>query len=511
MTDEGGLVVRLQQPGTPETIASLELQHRGQRVAVVEADGRNWVRLEEPIPESNGSLVAVLDVLPFTRSLEHVTLLEKADMVLADGDGQSIAGAADVLAGLSSDVFTMAKERQVMGTSRTAGSLVAYDKVQVGDAVEWIVFSRQPTRVAFATTRKLRRDALLSILTASLLVVGLSALGYTSVVRPIRDLARGQAELAGTEHDAPKRNEIDQLRSSFAALQRGLRDRKDLSETFLGRYQVRDVLGTGAMGMVFRGWDPRLERPVALKTIRVDQAMGDEQRDKKTDQLVKEALNAAGLNDPHIVSIYDVEREDDGAFISMELVDGMSLDEYLRNRGRLSQGEAARIGAAIARALATAHRHNLVHQDIKPANVLLGHDGQIKVTDFGISRLITSMSSQQTQAVFGTPGYLAPEALLGEAFDGRCDLYALGVVLYKCVSGEGLATGRTLKETLAITLHGVEQSPRDLGADIDEELDQLIMQLLEVDKDKRLSDAEAGRRAARCFRAAIRHTMAPGE
>ena len=162
------------------------------------------------------------------------------------------------------------------------------------------------------------------------------------------------------------------------------------------------------MGAVFRGLDPRLRRPVALKTLRL--GGGDllpDKRRQRIEQLVQEAVTGARFSHPNVVAVYDVEESPEGAFIAMELVDGASLERVLLRRGRLSPREVIPLGAGIARGLAAAHQRDIVHRDIKPANVMLGHDGSIKVTDFGIADLVAA-ATRAEGLVFGTPGYLPP-------------------------------------------------------------------------------------------------------
>ena len=239
--------------------------------------------------------------------------------------------------------------------------------------------------------RRLRRQSALAFGAALLLIALLLAVAWAAVVRPIRDLAREQRELAGgAAGRAPGGDEIADLRRSFEALRRGLAERRALDDVFLGRYQVIELLATGGMGAVFRGWDPRLQRPVALKTLRLGGRPAAREAEPAIEQLVREAVTAARFSHPNVVAVYDVEDAPEGAYIAMELVDGMSLERLLVRRGRLRPAEVILLGAAIARGLAAAHARDIVHRDVKPANVMLGRDGSIKVTDFGIADLIAA-------------------------------------------------------------------------------------------------------------------------
>ncbi len=206
-----------------------------------------------------------------------------------------------------------------------------------------------------------------------------------------------------------------------------------------GRYQVGELLGYGGMAEVHRGRDLRLGRDVAIKMLRTDLARDD------TFQLRfrREAQNAASLNHPAIVAVYDTgeERGSSGEslpYIVMEFVNGRTLKELLQAEGRLMPRRAMEITAEICAALEFSHRHGIIHRDIKPGNVMLTQTGQIKVMDFGIARALANSGSTMTQtsAVIGTAQYLSPEQARGEPVDARSDVYATGCVLYELLTGQ---------------------------------------------------------------------------
>jgi eukaryotic-like serine/threonine-protein kinase len=204
------------------------------------------------------------------------------------------------------------------------------------------------------------------------------------------------------------------------------------------------------MGTVFRGWDPKLRRPVALKTVRFETVAPEEAREL-VDSLVVEAITAASVNHPNIVSIFDVEDTPQAAFIAMELIDGMSVQSYLDLYGRMSPEQTVLVGAAVARALEASHVRGLQHHDIKPANVLLGYDGAIKVADFGLAALVMNVSKSQ-DVVFGTPGYIAPEVATATGRDARSDLFSLGVLLYQCATGQNPFERDGARETIIASI-----------------------------------------------------------
>jgi serine/threonine-protein kinase len=201
----------------------------------------------------------------------------------------------------------------------------------------------------------------------------------------------------------------------------------------LGRYRVEKVLGQGAMGTVYLGVDPKINRQVAIKTLAYAQIEAPELADVKA-RFFREAEAAGRLSHPHIVTVYDVGEESDLAYMAMELLEGSDLSQYC-NKKRLKPLQVLEIGAQIAGALEYAHTMGVVHRDIKPANIMLDKNGQVKVADFGVARVISS-SRTETGVVLGTPSYMSPEQIAGKKVDGRSDLFSLGVVLYELLSGE---------------------------------------------------------------------------
>ncbi|RMG14486.1 MAG: serine/threonine protein kinase [Planctomycetota bacterium] len=256
----------------------------------------------------------------------------------------------------------------------------------------------------------------------------------------------------------------------------------------LGKYRIEAKLGQGGMGAVYRGSDTQLERPVAIKILPKHLAAEPEFRER----FLREAKKLAQLTHANVVQIYDFGSEGDYAYMAMQLLEGGSLQELLEERGRLPPREAARIVREAARGLARAHRAGVVHRDIKPANILLGDDGEVRLGDFGLvkQRGGDEQPLTQTGAVLGTPHYMAPEQCEGlPDIDGRADLYALGLVLYQCLSGVLPARGST---PLQIIHHRLSHDPeplRRLAPDVPEPLLRLVEELLVRDREARLDDA----------------------
>jgi serine/threonine-protein kinase len=201
----------------------------------------------------------------------------------------------------------------------------------------------------------------------------------------------------------------------------------------LGRYEILQELGQGAMGIVYLGEDPSIHRKVAVKTINYADIAPDELSDVKA-RFFREAEAAGKLSHPNIVTIYDMGEDHDMAYIAMEFLKGKELTHYCQKGNILPLKRVLKLVSAISQALGYAHSKQVVHRDIKPANILLLDDNQVKVADFGIARVISS-SKTQTGIIFGTPSYMSPEQVAGKKVDGRSDLFSLGVVFYELLTG----------------------------------------------------------------------------
>ncbi len=203
----------------------------------------------------------------------------------------------------------------------------------------------------------------------------------------------------------------------------------------LGRYEIDKELGRGAMGVVYLGRDPKINRMVAIKTMMLEEGSDGESTKQIKERFFREAESAGTLNHPNIVRIFDAGDENDVAYIAMEMLDGHDLVKYGQKDSLLPLDKALEYAATVADALDYAHAQGIVHRDIKPANIMLLKDGSIRVADFGIAR-ITSSSKTATGTVMGTPSYMSPEQVAGKKVDGRSDLFSLAVSLFEFATGE---------------------------------------------------------------------------
>lgn len=251
-----------------------------------------------------------------------------------------------------------------------------------------------------------------------------------------------------------------------------------------GRYLVGNELGRGAMGIVYRALDRVLHREVALKELPPQLALDV----ARAERFRQEARTLAQLSAPGIVQIYDLLDEDGRLFLAMELVEGGSLEELLRARGRLEGRDAARFGAEIAEALEAVHGRGIVHRDLKPANVLLTGDGRPKITDFGIARVVGEQGLTVEGAIIGSPEYMSPEQASGKPVDTRTDLYAFGILLYRLYTGVAPFTGE-ISSVLAQQLAHAPASPRQHVAELPDEIERLILALLAKDPERRPQQA----------------------
>ena len=263
--------------------------------------------------------------------------------------------------------------------------------------------------------------------------------------------------------------------------------------TRLGPYEIIAPLGAGGMGEVYRARDTRLKREVAIKVLPGDVAASPE----RLARFEREATTVAGLNHPNIVVLHSIEETEGTRFLTMELVDGRSLDHSLVPGG-LPAARVIELGIALADALTAAHEKGVVHRDLKPANVMLTKDGRVKVLDFGLAKLATpdltrtatlTLPLSDEGHVAGTVPYIALEQVRGEAVDARTDLFALGVVLYELASGSRPFTGATHADVSSAILR---DSPKPLAAlrhDLPSDLDRIVSRCLEKNPRERIQSA----------------------
>lgn len=250
-----------------------------------------------------------------------------------------------------------------------------------------------------------------------------------------------------------------------------------------GRYLLAAELGRGAMGIVYRAFDRVLEREVAFKELPLHLAFDA----GRVDRFRQEARTLAQLCHQGIVQVFDLIEDDGRVFLAMELVAGGNLEELLREQGRLPVAEAARYGAAVAEALAYVHSRGVIHRDLKPANILVDPEGRPKITDFGIARLGESQGLTVEGSVMGSPEYMSPEQATGKPVDARSDIYSLGILLYRMMTGTSPFSG-DVSAILAQQITCIPEAPGQRVGDLPQELNDLILSLLVKNPEEREQD-----------------------
>lgn len=245
----------------------------------------------------------------------------------------------------------------------------------------------------------------------------------------------------------------------------------------VGRYELLEEVGKGGMGVVYRGFDPVIGRPVALKTILTGVVRGSEHYAELHRRLEREARAAGALSHPNIVTVYDVGEWRGTFFIAMEFVDGTPLDRVVKSGKAPPVEQVLAVVRQIAQALDYAHGQGVIHRDIKPANVLVLPDGRVKIADFGIARLAEGSITQENGKV-GSPSYMSPEQIEGEELDGRSDFFSLGVVFYQLLTGKKPFRGKNLPAITHAICHHEPEPPSKVNGRIPRRLDRIVTRLL---------------------------------
>src|SRR5213593_312639 len=343
--------------------------------------------------------------------------------------------------------------------------------------------------------RTLKRTMALAVALGIVLALVSAYALARQITGPVRRLAlatrRVQDGDYSVEIDVTSRDEIGTLAQAFKALVEDLKEKAALVEymmsasgtagtqrvltgggrdmlrpgsVFANRYEVKEVLGAGGMGVVYRAFDRELQEPVAIKTLRPESLAGDSVALERFKQEIRLARRIAHRN---VVRTYDLGEVNGMYYLTMEYVEGTSLKQLISSRGRLPVQVALTIGKQLSRALEVAHEQGIIHRDIKPQNMVVEPSGFLKVMDFGIARLASRPKDQgltQEGMSIGTPDYMSPEQLSGMELDARSDLYSAGVVLFECVTGRVPFEAATMYAVVAKHLEEPAPDPRKFNA-----------------------------------------------
>jgi serine/threonine-protein kinase len=255
----------------------------------------------------------------------------------------------------------------------------------------------------------------------------------------------------------------------------------------LGRYEIIAELGQGAMGIVYRAIDPILNRVVAIKTINM--ALKHDEIAEYEARFYQEAQAAGSLNHPNIVTVYDIGKSGAMAYMAMEFLEGDELRTILAPGAALAVMQAVEIAMQVADGLAYAHEHDVIHRDVKPANIMITHGGLAKITDFGIARMRAARVVTQTGVVLGSPKYMSPEQVLGKRADARSDIFSLGAVLYEMLTGKAPFVGADVNAMMFQTLNLVPPPPSTFNPDVPSMLDLIVAKMIAKAPDDRYRSA----------------------
>lgn len=254
----------------------------------------------------------------------------------------------------------------------------------------------------------------------------------------------------------------------------------------LGRYQLLGEIGRGQMGVVYRAFDPKIDRQVAIKTIQMGTRGSAMDSAAQRRRFVLEAQTAGRLSHANIATVFDVGEEGETTFIAMEFVEGRTLESYLATNSTPRFDETLEILSQIAAGLDAAHAQGVIHRDVKPANILIRADGQVKITDFGIARF-SATELTQTRTALGTPSYMSPEQLGGEELDGRTDLYALGVIAFRMLTGEKPYKADEVATLIVKIMQGKTVDPIHLNPLLPQASRKALQRAIAHDRDQRFA------------------------
>jgi HAMP domain-containing protein/predicted Ser/Thr protein kinase len=446
----------------------------------------------------------------------------------------TISGGAEVtqaIAGISwpAGSDTSAAQAPMRSTAKMAGieyvTLGAPLRTATGSLIGGLVVFRNRD-VEFAAFRKLEQTIILwgSI---GLVIAGLLAFGIArQITRPVLALVGATRLAADGDYSADINvkagGEVGTLADAFRKMLTDLREKQSLVEflsagktdartvamnaaptlamrmqeggiapgmTFAFRYEVKELLGEGGMGMVFKAVDAELGEVVAIKTLRQEMLGQDP---SALERFKGEIRLARKISHRNVVRTHDLGESGGVYFITMEYVEGKSLKDLIQSRGKLPIPVTLTVAKQLCRALEIAHDEGVIHRDIKPQNMVVQSDGVLKVMDFGIARLAKRKEGvTQAGMVVGTPEYMAPEQLMGDDIDARADLYAVGCVLYECVTGKTPITADTPMQLIARVLEDTAIDPRVVNGEVPEALSGVIMSLLSKKPEGRPQTAAA--------------------
>lgn len=257
----------------------------------------------------------------------------------------------------------------------------------------------------------------------------------------------------------------------------------------LGRYEILEEIGRGSMGIVYKANDPLIERRVAVKAINL-QGLDPKKREEYEARFYQEAKAAGCLNHPNIVTIHDLGETGDVAYIAMELLEGRELHNDVEEMQRMPIDKVLNIGIQVADGLAFAHEHGIVHRDIKPSNIMLLNDSHVKIADFGIAKMDSSLMLTRTGMIMGSPLYMSPEQVLSSAVDARSDIFSFGIVLYQLLTGRRPFSGDDANSVMYQIVNENPRKPGALNSSVPASMDTIVLKCLAKKPQDRYQNAK---------------------
>jgi HAMP domain-containing protein/predicted Ser/Thr protein kinase len=413
----------------------------------------------------------------------------------ADVDGEHLIGLASPIRSAGGDAFGgfvafRSHERELgafralqhtIGFSLALGLLLALASAYV--------LARQIAgpirRLALATRRVQDGDYSVEIDVPAGDEIGMLSQAFQSLVADLKE----KAKLVEYMMSASEASPTDQLKSARPSLEAAPGTTLRPGTLFANRYEVKEVLGMGGMGVVYRAFDRELQEAVAIKTLRPEALAGDGVALERFKQEIRLARKITHRN---VVRTYDLGEVNGMYYLTMEYVEGMSLKQLITTRGRLPVPVTLTIGKQLCRALEVAHEQGVIHRDIKPQNMVVEPSGVLKVMDFGIARLANRTKDQgltKEGMSIGTPDYMSPEQLSGMELDARSDLYSAGVVLFECLTRRLPFEANTTYALIAKHLEGTPPDPRTLNPDVPDALARVILKAMAKERSDRYQSA----------------------
>jgi hypothetical protein len=492
--EEGFKVIQLlnKKTNSLKNIDTIIEKNFSNTVSLIIYENQNLVHIRKATARPNVYL-SIITKIDFIKFLDPSILGNSANLYLLDADAKIIASSGGNISDLSVNILQQLKSNNIISSANRSHDIKQTKTIESLAKVpysDWFIISQQPTKFAEKTATDMTSTAQKAFALACLIMFLLISIAYYSWIKPIRNIIQNQKQLMGITDSDDQWNgdEVTALELSFDSLTKHINDRNALSNVFVDRYQVISSIGKGGMGSVFLGWDPRLNRHVALKTLPLDMTEAFGSRQDMSQILVQEAITAAKLSHRNIVSIYDVISTDATAFIAMEFIDGESLGSLLSRTGPMPLSNILPIIIAVSRGLESAHNIGFVHRDIKPDNILLDQNGDIKLADFGTTILLAD--SIEKDYVTGTTGYIAPEIYLKGDFGVKSDLFSLGVIIATCLLGENPFKGKKQHNTKFNIINKNIDFPSDIRSQGSDEIFNLIDSLLNKDPQKRPESAK---------------------